>query len=146
MPHSSLQNLSPIDVFMSQVSKVKFIKDTAKLKEKFLLRIKRTVTHDATFTINNILFETNQRFASSRVEIRYDPEWLENTNTAVLIYSNDKKVGDAHIVDFHENAHMKRKGRPIGVKIETKSQEYIVQADEKQEQTISFTDLMKGGI
>jgi len=110
------------------------------------LRIKRTVTHDATFTINNILFETNQRFASSRVEIRYDPEWLETTNTPVLIYLDDKKVGDAHIVDFHENAHMKRKGRPIVLNIATKSQPCIVQADEKLEQTISFTDLMNGGM
>ncbi|WP_411682404.1 hypothetical protein [Clostridium thailandense] len=58
-PHSALDNLTPLDIFMSQVSRAKLITDPVLIKEKFLLRINRTVTHDATFTINNILYETD---------------------------------------------------------------------------------------
>jgi putative transposase len=150
-PHSSLNSLSPLDIFMSQVSRIRIISDPASVKEKFLLRINRTVAHDATFTINNILFETDQRFASSRVEIRYDPEWLNAANTPVHIYCDDKKIGEGRQVDFYGNAHMKRKGRPSGSAASKENQQDKNVAEDNSavdipKQTISFSEMMGGEI
>lgn len=149
-PHSALQNLAPIDIFMSQINRIKLITDPGKLKDKFLLRINRTVIHDATFTINNMLFETDQKFARTRVEIRYDPEWLETPNTKVHIYADDKKVGEAHQVNFHDNAHIKRKGRPSNVDntktSKTIAESSIVDTVTNTKQTIAFTEIMEGSV
>ena len=147
-PHSSLNGLTPLDFFMSQISRVKLCTDPAQLEEKFLLRIKRKVNHDGTFTINNILYETNIKFACQRVEIRYDPQWLDIPFMPVFIYHEDKKVGEAVQVNFHDNAHMKRRGRP-------KNSELIVDLQDNEvsvkpvnipetKQTISFKTIMKG--
>jgi len=147
-PHSSLNGLTPLDFFMSQISRVKLCTDPAQLEEKFLLRIKRKVNHDGTFTINNILYETNIKFAGQRVEVRYDPQWLDIPFMPVFIYHEDKKVGEAVQVNFHDNAHMKRRGRP-------KNSELIVDLQDNEvsvkpvnipetKQTISFKTIMKG--
>jgi hypothetical protein len=78
------------------------------------LRTTRKVNHDATFSLENILFETDQRFAGSRVEVRYEPEWLKSPARPVLLYRDGVKVGEARQVDFFANAAVKRKrrGRP----------------------------------
>ena len=147
-PHSSLNGLTPLDFFMSQISRVKLCTDPAQLEEKFLLRIKRKVNHDGTFTINNILYETNIKFACQRVEIRYDPQWLDIPFMPVFIYHEDKKVGEAVQVNFHDNAHMKRKGRPKNseLTVDLLDDEVSVKPTNIQEtkQTISFKTIMKG--
>ena len=50
-PHSSLNGSTPLDFFMSQISRVKLCTDPAQLEEKFLLSIKRKVNHDGTFLL-----------------------------------------------------------------------------------------------
>jgi transposase InsO family protein len=141
--HSSL-GMSPLDFFMSQVDRVKLCNDPKSLDEKFLLRKKRKVSHDGTFSIDNILFETKIKFAGMQVEIRYEPAWLESPFRPVFIYSDDKKVGEALQVNFHDNAHMKRKGRPpsssTGIDNDIKN---TPMDDPPVEQTISFTQMME---
>jgi len=146
-PHSSLDGLTPLDFFMSQVTRVKLCTDPAQMEEKFLLRIKRKVNHDGTFPINNILYETDIKFAGSKVEVRYDPQWLDVPFMPVLIYHEDKKVGEAIQVNFHDNAHMKRKGRPKGpeLTVDLQSSEVSVSTNIlKPKQTISFKTIMEG--
>lgn len=107
--HKGLNGLSPHDVLMSQVSKLNLITDIGRLNESFLLRITRKVQSDATIQINNVLYETDSRFSGLRVEIRYEPEWLEDISKALPIYESGKKIGEANMVRFHDNAHAKRK-------------------------------------
>ncbi|MBC7196712.1 MAG: DDE-type integrase/transposase/recombinase, partial [Deferribacterales bacterium] len=106
--HSAL-NMSPLDFFMAQVSRVKLITDIEQLNENFLLRVSRKVASDATLQVEKILYETEQRFAGMRLEVRYDPEWLKNFSMPILLYHEGKKVGEAYRVNFHDNAHVKRK-------------------------------------
>jgi putative transposase len=106
--HSSL-GMSPLDFFMSQVSKVKMVSDVKQLNEAFLLRVSRKINKDATFALEKILYETEQIYAGKRLEVRYDPEWINSSSVSVLLYHEGKKIGEARKVKLHENAHVKRK-------------------------------------
>ena len=108
--HSSL-NMSPLDYFMSQADQVKMFSDPAILDEYFLLRAQRKINHDATFSLEKILFETDAELANSRLEVRYEPEWLDNPARPVFLYRDGKKVGEGRRVNLAENASAKRKGR-----------------------------------
>lgn len=107
--HSELK-ISPLDFFMSQSERIKLFPNPAMLDEYFLLKVTRKVNHGATLSLETILYETDQHLANSRVEVRYDPEWLLNSNKSILLYHEGKKVGEARQVNFHDNAHVKRKG------------------------------------
>jgi putative transposase len=107
--HKGLGGLSPHDVFMSQVSKLKLVTDIEKTNENFLLRVTRKIQPDATTQIENILYETDSRFSGKRVEIRYEPEWLGDVTKTLPIYEDGKRTGEAKVVRFHDNAHAMRR-------------------------------------
>ncbi|MCL6558254.1 MAG: Mu transposase C-terminal domain-containing protein [Firmicutes bacterium] len=44
----------------------------------FALRVTRKIKHDATFSLENILYEADQHFAGTCLEVRYEPGWLNN--------------------------------------------------------------------
>jgi transposase InsO family protein len=104
-------NMSPLDYFMSQAHRLNVLTDPALLEEYFLLRVNRKVNHDGTFSLEKILYEAPPQLASSRVEVRYESEWLANPARPVFLYQDGIKVGKARQVNFHDNAHVKRKGR-----------------------------------
>lgn len=116
--HSAL-NMSPLDFFMSQANKVTIFSNPAVLEELLLLRIKRKVNHDATLSVDSILFETDQCLANSHLEVRYDPEWLISPTIPLLLYKDGLKVGEARQVNFQDNSHVKRKGKGRPPKAET---------------------------
>jgi putative transposase len=146
--HSAHENLSPLEVFISQNDKIKLFKDPGLLKEKFLLRERRKVKHDATFSMNKILYEAPQSFANTEIQVRYEPEWLRSVNIPVLLYKDDKLIGEARQVNFHENAHMKRKSSYKPLKesdIQSKNSEIeIMETETLSEQPISFNNIMGG--
>ncbi|EGD50228.1 integrase catalytic subunit, partial [Thermoanaerobacter ethanolicus JW 200] len=52
--------MSPLDFFMSQISRVNMCKDIDMLNECFLIRVNRKVNKDATLKVENILYETEE--------------------------------------------------------------------------------------
>ncbi|WP_411682405.1 hypothetical protein [Clostridium thailandense] len=66
----------------------------------------------------------------------------------MLIYGNDKQIGEAKQVNFHDNAHMKRKGRPLGHQLASMAQlndkDDYVEKSYMPKQTISFSNIMGG--
>lgn len=112
--HSAI-GMSPLDFFMAQANHVKLFSNPQGLDELFLLRVARKVNHDATLSVETVLFETSPNLANSKVEVRYEPEWLTNPNKPIYLYRDGHKVGEARQVNFHDNAHVKRKGpgRPV---------------------------------
>ena len=117
------------------------------LEEVFLIRKKRTVNHDATIQIENILYETQPHLKGMRVEIRYEPEWLLGSDKPVLIYVDGKKAGDARRVDFISNVYVKR-SKSIKKRVDASEGEADCNDEElsKEEytQSISFTSMMEG--
>jgi hypothetical protein len=144
--HAGLNGKSPHDVFMSQVSNLKLVKDINLLNENFLLRVSRKIQHDATTQVENVLYETDPRFIGKRVEIRYEPEWINDVTKALPIYDDNKKVGEAKMVRFHDNSHVKRRFK--GNRRRDISQELTnagaVETAETCKNIISYYDMMKG--
>jgi len=107
--HSGLNGLSPHDVLLSQISKLNLVTNIERITEVFLLRITRKIQPDATTQIDNVLYETMPQFIGKRVEIRYEPEWLKNPSKSLPVYQDGKKIGEAKMVRFHDNAYVKRR-------------------------------------
>ncbi|MDD4335403.1 MAG: Mu transposase C-terminal domain-containing protein, partial [Desulfotomaculaceae bacterium] len=72
----------------------------------------RTIKHDATLSLNNVLYETPPEFAGRKVNVRYDPDMFEDGLSEIFLYSDDKCIGTAKKIHFADNANMKRRGRP----------------------------------
>jgi len=145
--HKGLNDLTPHDVFMSQISNVNLITDIDRINENFLLRITRKIQPDATIQIENILYETDSRFSGKRMEIRYEPEWLNDFSRPLYIYEDGKKLGEAKVVRFHDNAHVLRRfkgNRRKDIKPEVMDgNEPLISSDIKN--SISYSDLITGG-
>lgn len=144
--HKSI-GMSPLDYFMSQISKIKMVSDPAWLEEAFLLRTTRKVNHDATIQMEKVLYETDQRLAGIRVEVRYDPSWLLNSSQPLQLYVDGKKVGEAKCVNFKDNAHVRRKrGNGPEPKDERgeDSKNTLEPLTMQYSKSISFKDMMRG--
>jgi hypothetical protein len=137
--HSGLDGLTPHDVLMSQVDRLKIITDKKFLDECFMYRLSRKVQHDATVQIDNVLYETDPVFSGKRIDLRYEPEWIGDETKTLPIYMDGKNVSEAKMVRFYDNAHMKR--RYPGNR---KSPEMRPDSNNRETQ-ISFADMMVGG-
>lgn len=100
-PHASLEGKMPLEVYLSQMDRIRMVTDPGMLDALFLRRAKRTVKHDATFSLDNTLYEVPEAFAGQKVEIRYD-------ETQIHVYVEGKAVAEAKAVRFADNAHVKR--------------------------------------
>lgn len=98
--HASL-GMTPLDVYLSQASRLRMVEDPSSLDALFLKRDKRKVKHDGTISIGGKLFEVPPRFIGQQIEVRFD----EN---AVYVYENGSMAGKALPVNFKDNAHVKR--------------------------------------
>lgn len=142
-PHASLDGIAPLDYFMGQVHRLNLNLNPKEIEEKFLVKQKRKIGHDGTFSIDRLLYETKTKFAGLTVEVRYDPAWLTIPFTPILIYIDDKKVGEALQVNFHDNAHMRRRGRSPANSNDVTANITLSPSEEKPSQTISFAWMMK---
>ncbi|KHO60928.1 integrase [Thermoanaerobacter sp. YS13] len=137
--HSSI-GMSPLDFFMSQISRVNMCGDIDMLNECFLIRVNRKVNKDATLKVENILYETEEKFKGMRLEVRYDPQWLKD-NTPLLLFHEGKKVGEAYKVNFHDNAKI-----PVEYiedrKVVSENEDTVDFAAKPNSPVISFNDII----
>lgn len=80
------------------------------------------------------------------MEIRYEPEWLKDITKILPLYEDGKKVGEAKMVRFHDNAHTMRRFK--GNRNKTTNAKSNEQSSLSHEVTvknpISFSDMMGG--
>lgn len=110
-PHSALDGKTPLECFLKQSDRINLISDLAVFHEKFLVKAERKVKQDATLSLNNDLYETAPALAGERVTVKYDPEELDHGISEVFLYKDDRLVGTARKIFFHDNAHIKRTGK-----------------------------------
>lgn len=144
--HSALKGKTPHQMFIDGIDRVRLVTDRKQFSESFLLRVSRKVNHDATIQIDNVLFETDPAFSGKRLEVRYEPEWLEDITKTLMLYEDGKKVGEAKKIRFFDNAHVKRKypgNRRKSVHDGENSADAVPLKAHKN--TISFSALSQGG-
>lgn len=100
--HSAL-GMTPLDKYLSQMSRVKMVEDPAELKFLFLKRDYRKVRHDGTVSLHNQLFEVPPVYIGQRIELRYD-EALKQA----FVFAENKPVDEAKAVNLADNARVKR--------------------------------------
>lgn len=115
-PHSALDERSPLECFLDQSERITLISDLSVFNEKFLMKAERKIKQDATLSLHGCLYETAPSLAGSRITVKYDPDELDHGISEVFLYQDDRPVGTAKRVFFHDNAHLKRAGRPQKVK------------------------------
>lgn len=142
--HSAISN-TPLTLFLSQAESINMPGDLSAFNEKFLVNVQRTVKHDATLSLNSTLYETGQEFAGRKLNVKYDPELIEQGLNEVFLYDGDKCIGLARKVKFEDNAHMKRKGKSSSgsnkISSNKTSADSSVPATIEQRSPISFFDL-----
>ncbi|MDI3478880.1 MAG: hypothetical protein PWQ59_2405, partial [Thermoanaerobacterium sp.] len=67
--HSSLTE-SPIDKFVSQMDRIRFISSWKELDYIFLYRVTRKVKNDSTISIANTLFEVPFKYVGDSIYVR----------------------------------------------------------------------------
>lgn len=99
--HASLNGKTPLEVYESQVHRVRLVDDPLALDPLFLKREKRKVKHDGTISIRNQLYEVPPRFIGQKIEVRFD-------ETEIYVYEDGAAVAKAVPVRLADNALMKR--------------------------------------
>lgn len=144
--HSALNGKTPHQAFIDGIDKVRLVTDRKQFFENFLLRVSRKVNHDATIQIDNELFETDPSLSGKRLEVRYEPEWIEDVTKILVLYEDGKQVGEAKRIRFFDNAYVKR--RYPGNRRKSASKEKQLANGiviEPYKNTISFSDMTQGG-
>ena len=100
--HSAL-DMTPLDKYLSQMSRVKMVEDPVSLKVLFLKRDKRAVKHDGTISLQKKLFEVPPEFIGQKVEVRFN-----DSLSQVYIFQDGVQVAKAKAVNMADNAHVKR--------------------------------------
>jgi hypothetical protein len=111
-PHSSLDKKSPSEYFLEQSSDIELVSDLSAFNKKFLISVNRKIKHDATLSLHSSLYETIPALAGTNITVKYDPDELENGIPEIFLFKDDKPVGTARKVFLHDNAHVRRSGRP----------------------------------
>ena len=110
--HSALEGMTPLEAFLRQSDRISLVTDLSVFNEKFLVKVERKIKQDATLSLHGNLYETAPSLAGARITVKYDPDELDHGISEVFLYREDKPVGTAKRVFFHDNAHMKRAGKP----------------------------------
>jgi transposase InsO family protein len=75
-PHASLNGLSPLERYLQDKERLKFVSSPDKINQVFLHETLRKVKKDATIALLNRVYEVPQGLIGQSVTVRYDPEDL----------------------------------------------------------------------
>ena len=80
------------------------------------------------------------------IEIRYEPEWLNDITKELPIYEDGKRVGEAKVVRFHDNAHAMRKfkgNRRKSPQVDA-TDDSAISTSLEIKNSISYSEMMEG--
>lgn len=73
-PHASLEGLSPMERYLKDSSRLRFVPSVESLERVFLHEAIRKVKKDATISLLNRVYEVPQPLIGQSVSVRFDPE------------------------------------------------------------------------
>ena len=97
--HSAIQ-MSPLDRFTLDASRLNFLVDDEFTQEVFFIEVTRKVTATNVFSLNKMRFEGPVDVRKQSVEVRYDRQYPHY----VIVYYQGKRLGQATLLDVHHNA------------------------------------------
>lgn len=104
--HSSIQ-MTPIDRFSLDHSRINFLTDDAYTEEVFFVEETRKVSKTNLFSINSKKWECPVDLREKTILVRFD----RNNKTRFIIYFNDNRMGEASPVNLIFNANARKAGQ-----------------------------------
>lgn len=95
---------TPNERWHNEFKKIKYL-DENFIDESFLHRIIRKVRNDRTIKIDNIFYEVPFKYVGKEIEIRYNPNDLNE----IFIFEDNKRLEKCEKVDKISNSKIKRK-------------------------------------
>jgi hypothetical protein len=102
--HSTL-GMKPIDRFGVDLSRIRFLTPSQDTDELFYAEATRTVKKDNTFSFRGDRYETPIDLRGKQVTVRYE----RHRQGAVVIYNNERRLGQARLLDAVANGLARRK-------------------------------------
>jgi len=97
--HSGIQ-MVPLDRFNLDRERIIFLTDDQYSKEIFFIEENRKVSKTNVFSINSQKYECPVDLREKKVQVRYD----RSRRNTFIVYFNDKRMGEASLLDLHFNA------------------------------------------
>lgn len=73
-PHAALEGLSPLERYLKDKDRLRFVTSPESLERVFLHEVIRKVKKDATIALSNRVYEVPQALIGQSVKVRFDPE------------------------------------------------------------------------
>jgi len=102
--HSGIQMI-PIDRFSLDNQRIKFLTDDEYSEEIFFTEEDRSVGKTNVFSINSQKYECPVDLREKRIQVRFD----RNRRTRFVVYFSGKRMGEASLLNLHQNADQIRK-------------------------------------
>lgn len=101
--HTGIQMI-PIDRFNLDHSRIHFLTDDEYIEEVFFIEANRKVSKTNVFSINSQKYECPVDLRNKTIQVRYD----RKKNNRFIVYFNDKRMGDATLLDVHFHANRRK--------------------------------------
>lgn len=106
VPHTGIEGEVPLKRYLRLAEgHIRRVPARVHLEELFYKQETRIVNKDATFRINNILYEAPEHLIDKKIEVFFDDDVMEK----VMIRYGGKTEGYCKPIDYLANAHIKRK-------------------------------------
>ncbi len=105
-PHDGLSGATPLDTFLRNAEgRIRYLPARLDPADLFCLKASRRIAKNATFTINKLLYQTEEHLIGKTVSLVYD---RDNPSRAVKVFHENRFVHQSFPVDLHGNALAKR--------------------------------------
>lgn len=101
--HSSIQ-MTPIDRFALDHSRISFLTDDEYTKEVFFVEENRKVSKTNLFSISSQKWECPVDLREKKIQVRFD----RNNKQRFIVYFNDQRMGEASPVNLVYNANLRK--------------------------------------
>lgn len=101
--HSGIQ-MTPLDRFNLDRERLTFLCDDETTEEVFYVEETRKASKTNVFSINNRKYECPVDLRDKKIQVRYD----RSRRDTFIVYFNDRRMGEASLLDLHYNARQPR--------------------------------------